>query len=52
MRIDVSADENAQPRTGVDGFLQHWRRGLTGAVLSWARGCMAHVVYMLLMLSD
>jgi hypothetical protein len=52
VRIDVSADENARPRTGVDGFLQHWRRGLTGAVLSWARGCMAHVVYMLLMLSD
>jgi len=52
MHINVSADENARPRTGVDGFLQHWRRGLTGAVQSWARGCKAHVVYMVLMLSD
>jgi hypothetical protein len=51
-RIDESADENARPRTGVDGFLQHWRRGLTGAVQSWARGCKAHVVYMLTTLSD
>jgi hypothetical protein len=31
----------------MDGFLPHWRRGLVGAVQSWARGCKAHIVNML-----
>ena len=27
------------PQRGELGFLHHWRRGLIGAVQSWARGC-------------
>jgi hypothetical protein len=49
VRIDASASQ-LQPRTGVDGCLQHWRRGLISAVQSWARGCKANVVYMLMAL--
>jgi hypothetical protein len=40
----------AAPKTGKDGFLQHSRRGLIGAVQSWARGSKEHVVSMLVAL--
>jgi hypothetical protein len=49
VRIDATASQ-LQPRTGEDGCLQHWHRGLISAVQSWARGCKAHVVYMLIAL--
>ena len=38
------------PRGGKEGFLHHHRRGLIGAVQSWARGSRDHVVSMLVAL--
>ena len=47
VEIKDLATEPLAPHRGVNGFLQHWRRGLVGAVQSWARVCKAHVVSML-----
>ena len=52
MKVGLPAGQSAgaeplPPRTGKEGYLQHWRRGLIGAVQSWARGCKAHVVSMI-----
>ena len=43
-----AGQEPLAPRTGKDGYLHHWRRGLLGAVRSWARGVKAHVVTMVM----
>jgi hypothetical protein len=40
VEIKDLATEPLPPHRGVDGFLHHWRRGLVGAVQSWARGCI------------
>ena len=55
MKVGLPAGQSAgaeplPPRTGKEGYLQHWRRGLIGAVQSWARGCKAHVVSMIVAL--
>jgi hypothetical protein len=50
VEIKDLAKEPLAPHKGVDGFLQHWRRGLIGAVQSWARGCKTRVVNMLMTL--
>ena len=38
------------PNGGALGFLHHWRRGLLGAVRSWARGSKKHVINMIMAL--
>ena len=36
--------QQKEPRTGASGALEHWRRGLVGAVQSWAEGSLENVV--------
>jgi hypothetical protein len=51
--VDASGSTEQQPlapRTGKDGYLQHWRRGLIGAVQSWARGSKEHAISMVVAL--
>ena len=38
------------PRTGENGALQHWRRGLVGCVQDWAGGSLDNVVQLLMRL--
>lgn len=42
--------QRRQPRTGKLGALHHWRRGLIGAVQSWADGSLENVVILVLWL--
>ena len=42
-----SAEHTPQPRTGQQGYLQHPRHGLVGAVRYWARGVMALAALMI-----
>jgi len=43
----AAGTEPLPPRGGKEGYLHHWRRGLLGAVRSWARGSEEHVVSMI-----
>ena len=52
-RRAVIPERNARrkpPRTGKDGALWHWRRGLVGAVQSWADGSLENVVILVMLL--
>ena len=42
--------QRRQPRTGKLGALHHWRRGLIGAIQSWADGSLENVVILVLWL--
>ena len=44
---DPSSEEVPAMRDGIDGWRQHWRHGLVGAVQFWAHGHRANVVKML-----
>ena len=45
---DRSNRERAMPRGGDSrGWFSHWRRGINGALCSWAQGSLGAIVYML-----
>ena len=36
-----------EPRTGAAGALEHWRRGIIGAIQSWADGSLENVIILI-----
>ena len=51
-RLGADAERPPQPRTGASGALLHWRRGLVGAMQSWAVGALDFVVLLTMKLID
>ena len=47
--IDIERLDNDHLRDGGEkqGWFQHWRRGLRGALQSWAKGSLGAIIYML-----
>ncbi|KAL1530034.1 hypothetical protein AB1Y20_000959 [Prymnesium parvum] len=50
LREPVKGVQRPTPPEGVDGALDHWRRGLSGAVRDWAVGSMDNVCILLVRL--
>lgn len=49
--IPVEA-EKPSPRDGLDGAMDHWRRGLVGGICDWAAGSLENVVILIVRLVD
>ena len=51
-RLQSGEEQPPLPRTGSSGALEHWRRGLIGAVQSWANGSLDNVILLIVKLMD
>ena len=51
-RVQSGEEQPSRPRTGSSGALEHWRRGLIGAVQSWANGALDNVIWLIVKLMD
>ena len=51
-RRQSGEEQPSRPRTGSSGALEHWRRGLIGAVQSWANGSLDNVIWLIVKLMD
>ena len=51
-RVQSGEEQPPWPRTGSSGALEHWRRGLIGAVQSWANGSLDNVIWLFVKLMD